>query len=201
MEYFFKFLSVLAWPATLVFICFKFEKEISDLLVRLKSTTFAGNSLQFRDPSKQNNNIKDEVMREDETLPTIYESQSEVNNLILQNLKSDEKINEHYRIYFPFILLNFIFYKIYTNIFGTQIALLFYLQKINQAGLEQLIEFYNQGKNQNPEVYCNIKFDAYLAFLAKNGLIERKSHYYQLTAMGRDFLKFLDFEKLPGRNF
>lgn len=116
-----------------------------------------------------------------------------------ENLKDETVLNTHCRGYFSFLLLNYIFYKTYNNIFGSQISLLVYLSKIHEGKVESLIEFYNQGKLQNQEIYSNIKFEAYLGFLVNNDLIKKKNECYNITPLGRDFLKFLDFEKLPNR--
>lgn len=200
------FFSKTFWPITILVIIFVFRKDIHLLLNRIKSAQFGNYRADF--DVTQNQRIIQDSMSEvginsdkTTTAPVFYESQAKISSDLLTKLGTKEAVNELCKNNFPIIFLNYSFFKIYLNIFGTQIELLFYLNSIHQVKEQNLQQFYLKGKEQYPEVYNNITFNSYILFLKNNGLIQDLKGSYSITPLGRDFIKFLNFERPPLRIF
>ncbi|RAP34625.1 hypothetical protein B1207_15185 [Legionella quinlivanii] len=200
---FYAFLSAALWPLTIVFLTYYFGSDISKLLSRIKLARWGQSSAEFESHSQEQDIIKEAISDAGNfsDVPQFYESQNELMNTLLNNLTSEEAVKEYCRRNFPIIFLNFIFYKIYQNIFGTQLELLFYLNSMRSTKSLNLRQFYLKGKEQYPDVYHNITLEAYLSFLINNGLMQEQNGIVTLTSTGRDFIKFLNYEQLPPRPF
>ncbi|HHF7372168.1 TPA: hypothetical protein ACRB0F_001681 [Legionella anisa] len=200
------FFSKTFWPITILVIMLVFRKDIHSLLNRIKSAQFGNYRAEF-DVTQNQRIIQDSMsevgINEDQTTttPVFYESQTKINSDLLTKLGNKEAVNELCKNNFPIIFLNYSFFKIYLNIFGTQIELLFYLNSIHQVKEQNLQQFYLKGKEQYPDVYNNITFNSYILFLKNNGLIQDLDGNYSITPLGRDFIKFLNFESPPLRIF
>lgn len=192
-------LSVLAksfWPATVIFLALYFNKDISDLLKKLKRIGYSG--AEFESPPQDENIVNESIkevsetsVRQDDT-PVFYETQTEILTRLKSKLGNDERVKNFCQENYPILFLNYTFFKIYKVIFKTQVELLAYLASIHQVNSEQLREFYLRGI----DFYSNITFDSYISFLESNNLITEQNDCFQITPLGRDFLKYLNFEKL-----
>jgi len=83
------------------------------------------------------------------------------------------------------------FYHIYNLIWGSQIALLNFLNAKIYATVEDLRGFYDFAAIQYPDTYASYSFDQYINFLRSQNLLRVDNDVYQITVKGRSFLLFL----------
>lgn len=85
------------------------------------------------------------------------------------------------------------FEKIYYNIFGTQIRLLEFLsvQESGSAETNDIIPYFEEFKNNNPESFAEAKLSDYLNFFVTWGLIIFGDNRYTITKQGRAFLTYI----------
>lgn len=193
------FLSKFIWPLTIVLLVFVFKTEVAGLLNRLNLVQI-GSARAEMAPLNQASNIVTEAIKEVTNISgaeasVFYESQERVMKQ-MKGKKDDKDLKNYCFDLFPIAVLNYIFLKIYLGIFGTQIELMHHLNSKDFANEQDLFDFYIKGKSQAPELYNLIGFDSYLSFLINNDLIA-KGEDCHITALGRDFLKFLNSENLP----
>jgi hypothetical protein len=79
----------------------------------------------------------------------------------------------------------------YRTIFGSQIALLKFLNISGGGTREQLAEFYENAKAHFPKLYDNYSFDQYLHYLLTQILITQHDERYFITVAGQEFLKWM----------
>lgn len=121
------FFSKMIWPGTLFIILIYFRNEIGLIIKRIKTAQIGSYKAEFG--SQEQEIVKKSLEEVEETIrsnsPIIYESQISIESEMLKNLGGDDMaVNEHCRKNFTFILLSYSFFKVYLNIFGTQIELL-----------------------------------------------------------------------------
>jgi hypothetical protein len=79
----------------------------------------------------------------------------------------------------------------YRTIFGTQIALLKFLNMRGGGTSTRLSQFYEDAKKAFPELYANYSFEQYLEFLSARGLIIQTPERCVITVAGKEFLKWM----------
>lgn len=80
----------------------------------------------------------------------------------------------------------------YRLIFGSQIALLKFLNASVNGTRPQLSEFYEGAKEQFPQLYETYSFEQYLQFLLAQGLVKTEDHQrYSITVAGQEFLRWM----------
>jgi hypothetical protein len=80
----------------------------------------------------------------------------------------------------------------YRTIFGSQIALLKFLNTTGAGTRAQLLQFYETAKLQFPELYTGYSFEQYLHYLVSQSLIAAQDpDRYVITVAGKEFLKWL----------
>jgi hypothetical protein len=80
----------------------------------------------------------------------------------------------------------------YRTIFGSQIALLKFLNIGPGNTTQELERFYTQAKAQFPHLYGRYPYEQYLNYLKMQGLIRlRGPNLYEITIAGREFLKWM----------
>ena len=81
---------------------------------------------------------------------------------------------------------------VYREIFGSQIALMKFLNRTSVGTRAQLLLFYEEAKSQFPNIYESYSFDQYLTYLLSRGLVlTERNEEYSLTIAGKEFLKWL----------
>jgi hypothetical protein len=84
------------------------------------------------------------------------------------------------------------FERVYSAIYGSQVALLAHLNARHAGDSEAAIKpFYDNAKATYPSVHENSAFETYLGYLEASSLIERNSGSVTITLAGREFLKYL----------
>lgn len=195
------FLSCFIWPISLFIFIRIFKNELSSLISRIKSAKISGYKAEFYQDQNLIQEAITEVKKIDNVpdVPSFYESQEDFLSKLEKTLDNPNDVNKFCSKNYPIIFLNYSFFKIYLNIFGSQIELLFYLNSIHQVPEKELKQFYIRGKESSPEIYKSITFESYILFLKNNNLIMYTNDLYSITPLGRDFIKFLSFEMLPRR--
>lgn len=80
----------------------------------------------------------------------------------------------------------------YRTIFGSQIALLKFLNTSGGGTRARLLEFYETAKTQFPNLYETYSFEEYLNYLMSQGLVvAHPPDRYIITVAGREFLKWM----------
>lgn len=80
----------------------------------------------------------------------------------------------------------------YRVIFGSQIALLKFLNTSASGTRAELSKFYEHAKTQFPQVYETYSFEQYLHFLLTQELMMTEDHQrYSITFAGQEFLKWI----------
>ena len=80
----------------------------------------------------------------------------------------------------------------YRTIFGSQIALLKFLNTTGGHTRADLLRYYEVIKAQFPELYGTYSFEQYLHYLVSQGLIIAQGpDEYNITIAGQEFLKWM----------
>jgi len=79
----------------------------------------------------------------------------------------------------------------YRTIFGSQIALLKFLNTSGGGTKEQLLLFYETARVRFPQLYETYSFEQYLQYLLTYGLVLVRDGRYFTTVAGQEFLKWL----------
>jgi hypothetical protein len=94
-----------------------------------------------------------------------------------------------------YVMMTVDFERIYTLIFGSQIALLAELNGVFAIGSTRARAraFYDHTSSETPGIFENFSFEQWLGFLTANGLVtlEHNGEILKITGVGRDFLRYL----------
>jgi hypothetical protein len=191
-------MKYLAWPGAflilgLVFI-FVFKKAIFSLLMKIqkisKEGIQTGSIIQTQENTKSS---ADELMKAFDSVVLL-----EGETLVKKDLESrgldDKKAIDILSRHLVATQLALRFEHIYSNIWGSQINLLKYLNgRVPYGDTAENIKsiFYDSAAIIYPEVYNNYPFETYLYFLTSKTLIIRADNIYNITNLGRDFLIYL----------
>lgn len=92
--------------------------------------------------------------------------------------------------------------RIYLLIFGSQVRLLLSLNQ-SPGGLPErdVRAIYQAPVTQQHELYQQVPFESWIAFVETTGLVSRNGENYVLTPYGRGFLKYLVAQGLTFERF
>jgi hypothetical protein len=116
-------------------------------------------------------------------------------------VNKDEKI-ELLSLYSQAVVISLNFERIYNRIFGSQMFLLENLNNVGSESRQSLQRFYNDASVQFPEAYKSFDFSRYLSFLIDMHLVIVNNDIFEISTIGRDFLKFLvETQKSMAKSF
>ena len=87
--------------------------------------------------------------------------------------------------------------RAYSNIFGSQIAALHFLNTQPSAHRDVIRVNYDAAATSNPLFYEHYSFDQWLGFLVSQGLVAVEGEHVSITDLGRIFLQYLVQQRLP----
>ena len=83
------------------------------------------------------------------------------------------------------------FEAIFSQIFGSQIKLLEYLNTVEKSTVDTIKFYYSNAAQSWPAFYANYTIDQWLAFLQNFGLINRADDEVAITGWGQALLKYI----------
>lgn len=171
-----------------------FRKQISDLFPRIKSISNSGVTLG---DAQKNSSVEVDPRKEAEDLIRQLDSDliRETENLIKielgkKNLLGPEAVPVLLR-YFAALYIEYMFLHLYRIIWGSQIALLDYLNTQDGRTVDELKIFYEIGASQYPKGYINYSYNQWLGFLKDQVLLREDNGMIRVTVRGREFLLYL----------
>lgn len=190
-------INSVAWPVSAFAISFVLKKPITDLLDRLKSAKHKDTELSF-DPKQstplklENSSVLGSSIPQD-SLGLISEAKSKIldslNQLGLHD--SEEKI-EVLASHHANLQIRSSYSQINLTIYESQFNLLVALNtRAEPVEPDFIISYYTAAKENFPEHYENISFEAWVNYLKTSGLINTESGKFFLTVFGRGFLSAL----------
>jgi hypothetical protein len=199
-------LALLAWPAAMFGIAWLYKTEITTLFKAV-----LGKNLSVELPGGIKMSVKgaDQQKAEASSIPAKLrefpkvESTLAIDTLKRELLKQTEEFEQEKKVeILAFNLaearLNASFGLIYALIFGSQIFGLVELKRLSQVTNKEANEFFIEyAAKRFPLFYENYTFSNWLHFLASNNLIEQDESHIRITAIGRDFLLWLEKTRLP----
>jgi hypothetical protein len=117
---------------------------------------------------------------------------------ILQDLQSrglGQPNQETLRVlvrYLATFQFGYLFENIYRDIYGSQLALLQYLNTLPNAPVSAAQHYYDQAASRYPDVFRTYPFDSYLNWLASvANVVSKTDGQISITPLGREFLAYL----------
>jgi hypothetical protein len=128
-------------------------------------------------------------------VPLIVQQQEESIRASLKKFNLDVNLQEAVDLLIKHLAVTQLWFtaeRIYRMIFGSQIALLKFLNTSGSASRVQLSQYYEVVKTQFPDAYNNYSFEQYLQFLLTQGLIATQDNeHYVITTGGKEFLRWM----------
>lgn len=85
-----------------------------------------------------------------------------------------------------------VFEAAYSQIWGSQIAILQYLNPLpTGAPIANVRPFYDAAAQQYPQLFAAYPFENYVRFLESFGLVRREGDQISITPLGREFLAYI----------
>ncbi|WP_456389538.1 hypothetical protein [Hydrogenimonas sp.] len=83
--------------------------------------------------------------------------------------------------------------KVYYYIYGSQIKLLEFLsiQENGESNIQNILFFFKQAKQNNPETFANTQFSDYINFLISWDLVQNIDSKWIITTRGKGFVKYI----------
>ena len=200
-------LLVIIWPIVALIIFWSLREPLKDFIGKIKKFGFGPFSAEATPSQKQSkfgeNPPIDSLIDKNinEPIETALNSYSKSTIILLEDivkratnidaLPTPEEKEKALLQYSKLAFLTLQFVATYSNIYGSQIRL---LQRLNSNTLvkkNELIWYYNSAKANSPKEYENYPYSEYLKFLIDAHLIQEEENNVRITALGRDFLKFL----------
>ena len=204
---FLNFLEVLIWPIVAIVAVLILRRPIINLINRMNKIGFAGVSAEASQQRQETveKGLPDQEKKIDAKNDTVDKILGLFSNQTIERavtvVNNESKVNEAQETeqkieilhkYSQALYLILSFERIYNVIFGSQ---LFILDRVNTGSDEtkdSLKTFYDSAVSRFPEFYATYQYDDYFNFLISNELLVKKEdETYNITWIGRDFLKFL----------
>lgn len=171
-----------------------FRKEISDLILRVKSINSSGVTVGG---SQKESSVERDPREEAELLirqldnGLVRETEDFIKaEFAKKNLVGPEAVPVLIK-YFSVVYIEYLFLNVYRIIWGSQINLLDHLNTQDGQSREALRIFYDLGASQYPDVYKNYSYDQWLGFLKDQVLLREDNGMLRITVRGREFLLYL----------
>lgn len=195
---FLDYLRVLIWPVLVLFLVFRFRREISEFIDRIYRVKFPGGEVEAetqKDLQESEEEFEDaeEFLAKDEEL--LDEMQKEYETKYAELEQNSQKLIQELSLKD----LQLEFERMYHVIFGSQLRLLDLLSA-KPAGVDRqlLASYYAEVQKAHPGSFTNWPLEQYLQFLLTRKLIELGEHgRYRLTEKGSSFLSYLANLKYP----
>jgi|WetSurMetagenome_2_1015567.scaffolds.fasta_scaffold56119_2 hypothetical protein len=191
-------IQYLAWPAAFliigIFFIIFFRKDISMLLARTekigKDGLVASTSELQKSDEKQS--TAEELMRQFDSIVLLEQEKAIKSDLDSRGtLEPAETIDVLIR-HLATTQITLLFEYINTLIWGSQIALLNYLNSKPQGEIiAALRPFYDFAAQFHPDVFENYLFEQYMNFIVSHKLIVQQTERYFITNLGKEFLRYL----------
>ncbi len=201
MREFLEAIKSFTWPlAFLIFaivFLFLFRREIGAFILRVRHVSRLGiEAVGPEIPSAQRQETpsprpEEELIRALDS-PVLREVEENIKkDFQSRGLSNSQSVNVLLR-YFAAITLAYTFEVLYQNIWGSQIAILQFLNPLEAGAAVSFLEpFYSGAAQQYPDVFRPYPFGSYLQFLESRSLISRAGDTVSITKYGREFLTYL----------
>lgn len=202
MEDLITILEITKWPIVVLILILFFYRPIAKLINRIRG--FNGGSYGFDAEPTTNQQETDKLLKAEELkIGTIEKSlnlfseetrkmfqESILLETEIDKIKDEKEKVEAFRNYSEALYSILHFERIYSNIFGSQIKLLAYLNSAFNETTSSVKFFYDNAAKNNPEM-LKYPYEKYLEFLEIKNLVQITNDSIQITWLGRDFLKFM----------
>ena len=197
---------LLSWPIVVFIALLFFRRSFTGLLDRIKTvgvgksgiTIDAGSNQSEAEPPKSGLDTEAERKLkavENINVSPLLQQQEQAIKSDLEKLKLTEDKQKAIDILVKQLAVNQILLHaeyIYRTIYGSQIALLKYLNTCVGAKKSQLMQFYENAKAEFPQLYENYEFEQYISYLqAQNLIAVQNQDQYVITIAGREFLQWM----------
>lgn len=81
--------------------------------------------------------------------------------------------------------------QVYRTIFGSQIAVLRYMNSSGCCNVQQIANVYEEAKRRFPALYENYSLEQYIGYLTTQQFLVSKDGQYCIAELGREFLKWM----------
>lgn len=201
MKAFFALLGDLAWPAAVIAIAVIYRQDIRSILPRLRRAGPGGVELDPVEQQQRPSAAKPDTA-ELKPLPGILRTaplEMVERKLHAEAAALPEDQREDLLISaLAQAQLSTLFERIYSQIFGTQIAGLRQLNAAGRVTLQDAREFFDQVTATFPDAYRQHGLEGWLEFLRRNNLVRQHDDgSLEITDLGRDFLQYLTGQRLP----
>jgi hypothetical protein len=206
------FLSSLAWPLVAITVLMILKDPLKKLIGNIKKIGYGGAGIETNYAKNQENEKtllerlgdgNDESYLDNNLVKFSEYTLNRTDEIIEQEtqISTVEGLQNKYdRIYKYSKLLVLIksFEKMYDSMYGSQIRFLQRLNHTTTESKEGLKLYYNNAKENYPNIYRDYSYDSYLGFLYANGLIinEEGSENISISFIGKDYLRYLLEAKL-----
>ena len=186
---------VIAIVVCFIFFCIFFQRNIRAFIDRSKS--FQGRGFKVdangkpQNPAKTKDNSVDELMKAFDN-PILKEREQLIEaDLKNRGVHSDTDKIQILTRHLAATQINIVFVAIDAQIYGSQVALLQFLNTQNDLPKEGLKAFYDIAASKNPAFFQRYPYEQYLAFLINWALIIEKDKNLSITLFGVEFLSYL----------
>jgi len=196
------------WPIVVIIVFLYLKSPIKKFLENIRKLSYGDYNLEAVELQKENSktgnlsNIQDQPSQGPRVFFTdsiTHETREELLNVIVNETQIDINVPdisnfETLKKYTMLLILSKYFDQIYNVIFGSQIALLKILN--NSSNSKQKLKYlYDNAVSSNPDFFSNYPYTNYLQFLIDYKLItyDHEADLLNITPLGQDFLKYLDF--------
>ncbi len=188
-----------SWPPWLalaaIFFCVLFRSEIAGLIRRITGIGRGGVTAVPQEP--QSHAASDPRTAADELLAQLdsqyVRAREEAIKKELQTRGLSESSPETVRVLTRFAtsaLVSLEFEQIEGTIWGSQIAILTYLNSRRDASTDELRVFYDAVDSQYPQCFSAYSFDQYMGYLIGHELVLREGDRFSITVKGRTYLMY-----------
>ncbi|MFD2824461.1 hypothetical protein ACFS5M_12335 [Lacinutrix iliipiscaria] len=207
LELILDFLSSLAWPIVAITILLILKEPLKKLIGNIKKIGYGGAGIETNYAKNQENETtllerlgdgNDESYLDNALAKFSEYTLNRADEIIEQEtqISTVEGLQNQYdRIYKYSKLLVLIknFEKMYDSMYGSQIRFLQRLNHTTTESKEDLMLYYNNAKENYPNVYRDYSYKAYLNFLYANGLVidEDGTENISISVIGKDYLRYL----------
>ncbi len=183
-------LNAIAWPVVALSGGLFFKSEIKALLSRIRK----GGGVEFDPISQSGSSSASTEVAVLIKLPRTPATQSIISMILedpsIKNVTDTRAREESLLLVAGRAVLIFQFTQVESLIWGSQLALLSYLNsKNNGETLENLKQYYYDPASKSyPEWFANNPFEGYIGFLQHNGMIELVGNSARITQLGLEYL-------------
>lgn len=190
-------IKAVAWPSAFFALGFMFRSDVRGLFPRLTKANLTG--LEFN-PTKQASSPQSGLRDLPGYVPpsaAVASIEASIRNdlAVIDPDKQQDLLIRHLAV----ARLGRSFEQTYRIIFGSQIAALKALEATSSGttSRKEAEDYFEGVKARFPDFYEKSTFDEWVRYPIVVGLIEEIADQIKLTAMGRDFIRYIDDTKLP----